>query len=281
MMYCRPVFRLALCCSVVLTAFGLTSSIFHPIGNVSAGEPAAHPLDVMVDYAISRRDFIRENVRDYTCWLVKRERIGSELQDQQFAQLNVRCEQKEGDQVVVPLSVFMRFAKPSAVRDRRILFVDGKNNNEVLVRKGGTLLGDVQLSIDPHGTVARRESNYPITEVGFDQIMERLIELARHAIQHDPEAENTMVSFFENAKVGDRACTRIQIEHPQQAEGLVFHKAHLFVDSELRIPIRLAVYDWPEFEGDEPQLFEEYTYLKLALNVGLKDSDFDEGLLRD
>ena len=281
MMFCRPLFGQKLCFAVILIAGGLTSGIVCPTGNVSGGEPTAHPLDVMVDYAISRRDFIRENVRDYTCWLVKRERIGSELQDQQFAQLNVRCEQKEGDEVVVPLSVFMRFAKPSAVRDRRILFVDGKNDNEMLVRKGGTLLGDVQLSLDPHGTVARRESNYPITEVGFDQIMERLIDLARHAIQHDPGAENTKVSFFENAKVGDRACTRIQIEHPEKGVGLVFHKAHLFVDSELRIPIRLAVYDWPETEGDEPPLFEEYTYLKLALNVGLTESDFDERLLRD
>ena len=32
---------------------------------------------------------------------------------------------------------------------------------------------------------------------------------------------------------------------------------------------------WPETPGGEPPLEEEYTYLDVELNVGLKDSDFD------
>ena len=51
------------------------------------------------------------------------------------------------------------------------------------------------------------------------------------------------------------------------------------MDDELHVPIRLTVHDWPEKEGDDPPLIEEYTYVDLRLNVGLSDSDFSRDTL--
>ena len=41
------------------------------------------------------------------------------------------------------------------------------------------------------------------------------------------------------------------------------------------IPVRYIAYDWPARPGDPPDVFEEYNYLDLKLNVGLTDADFD------
>ena len=46
-------------------------------------------------------------------------------------------------------------------------------------------------------------------------------------------------------------------------------------DDELQIPIRYESYDWPQKEGGQPVLLEEYTYTDLKVNVGLTDKDFD------
>jgi hypothetical protein len=54
-----------------------------------------------------------------------------------------------------------------------------------------------------------------------------------------------------------------------------FCLARIFVDDELKIPIRYESYDWPREAGGPPELIEEYTYLDLKLNNGFTDEDFD------
>ena len=49
----------------------------------------------------------------------------------------------------------------------------------------------------------------------------------------------------------------------------------VFIDQELGLPIRFEAFDWPKHPGSEPELIEEYSYMHLKLNVGLRDIDFD------
>ena len=233
-----------------------------------------HPLSDMVRFAKERYDHIREHVRDYSCKLVKRERIDGQLQSYQFAQVKVRCEQIEEGQVRQPLAVYMQYLGPGNLKDRRVLFIEGENGGKMLVRKGGRALRYLKLSIDPNSEAARRESNYPISEIGFDRIINRLIQFAEDDMQIDPHATNTDVAYFRDAKVGQRVCTRICVEHPLRDEDLRFYQAQVFIDDELQVPIRLVVYDWPEQQGADPPLIEEYTYVDLEMNVGLTDADF-------
>ncbi len=244
-----------------------------------ATEQFTHPLAWTVDYAASRSEYIRRNVRDYTCRLIKRERIGDELQSYQFAKLKVRSEQRRDGELIKPMAVFMQYLAPARLKDRRVLFVAGENDGQVLVRKGGSMMKHLKISVDPFGKAAKRESNYPITHVGFDKFVERLVEIAQEDIERDPKGENTRVSYFRNAKVGKRKCTRIHVEHPEQKQEMQFHMATLFVDDELNVPVRLVTYGWPEVAGDKPPLNEEYTYVDLKLNVGLTDADFSESNL--
>lgn len=241
-------------------------------------KPAAdsgHPLDWTLRYATSRADYVRDHIRDYACRLIKRERIKGKLQETQFMQLRVRCEQREDDKLVKPTAVFVHYQAPSRLKNRRLLFIDGQNNGRVLVRKGGSAMNFLKIKVDPLGSAAQRESNYPITDVGFDKIIERLIRLAESDIKLDPNAENTKVAHFRNAKVDKRSCTHIRVDHPKKQDGFEFARASLYIDDELQVPVRLVVYDWPENPADEPELIEEYTYVKLKINVGMTDAHFD------
>jgi hypothetical protein len=85
---------------------------------------------------------------------------------------------------------------------------------------------------------------------------------------------NVEVTFKKNAKVNDRICTVLEIRHPDQNPQFEFHLAQVFIDDELNIPIRYAAYGWPEAD-DELPVQEEYTYMKLKLNQGFTDKDFD------
>ena len=51
--------------------------------------------------------------------------------------------------------------------------------------------------------------------------------------------------------------------------------ARIFVDDKLQLPLRYSAYDWPDEEGGDLLLLEEYTYTDVKLNVGLTDWDFD------
>jgi hypothetical protein len=248
------------------------------LANVSSND-LQHPLAWTVDFAASRSDYIRRNVRDYTCRLIKRERIGGELQAYQFARIKVRSEQRIEGEVVKPMAVFMQFMAPARIKDRRILYIAGENDGQVLVRKGGSMMKHVKISIDPYGRAAKKESNYPITHVGFDKFVDRLVEIVKQDIERDPSGENTVVSYFRNAKVGKRKCTQIRVEHPEQKQDMQFHIATLFVDDELNVPVRLVTFGWPDVDGEQPPLNEEYTYIDLKLNVGLTDADFSESKL--
>ena len=65
----------------------------------------------------------------------------------------------------------------------------------------------------------------------------------------------------------------IQVIHKEERAPFEFHKAQVFIDDELNVPVRYVAYDWPR-GGQEPELQEEYTYINIKLNVGLKDIDF-------
>jgi hypothetical protein len=239
-------------------------------------EPGDHPLSWIFSYASSRSDYIQKNIRDYSCRLIKRERIDGKLQKHQFIEVLVRCEPAPDSEADEPMSVFMQYLAPGTLKDRRILYVQGENNGMMLIRKGGRTFKYVKLEVDPNGAAAKKESNYPITNIGFDKIIERLLESVTEDIKNDPTGANTQVSHFRNAKVSDRVCTHINVVHPKRGIGIQFHKASLYVDDELHVPIRLVVYGWPPSDGGDLPLLEEYTYVNLKLNVGLTDEDFSK-----
>jgi len=223
-------------------------------------QPGEHPLAPTVRVLNEVLANIDQNVRDYTCTLIKREAVDGALGEQQHIMMKVRNQ---------PFSVYMVFLKP--YQGREVLFVDGVNNNEMTVLETGFKRHLGKLSLDPTGMVAMRGQRHPITEVGLRNLTAKLI-AGKTAEMKFMECK---ISSNPNTKIGDRPTTMIQIEHPLPRKEFATHITRIFLDNELRVPLHYDAYTWPEAPGQVPPLDASYTYANLKLNVGLAAQEFD------
>jgi len=134
-------------------------------------------------------------------------------------------------------------------------------------------VGDVWLN--PDGILAMHGQRYPITDIGIENLVAKLIERATRDKNADPDALTTEVRFTKGAKINGRGCMVIEVVHAEPRPHYDFHIAQVFIDDEFQVPVRYAAYTWPTVPGGKPQLEEAYTYLDLKLNVGLSEDDFD------
>jgi hypothetical protein len=231
------------------------------------GAAVEHPLAPALKLAKASMDHIRNDIKDYSCTMIKHERIGGKLADQEFMFLKVRHE---------PFSVYMYFLGPDRLKGQECIYVAGKNNGNLLGHGVGIrkIAGTVPLL--PTGMIAMQGQRYPITEIGFSNLTKRLVEVAQQDMQYG-ECE---VKFFKNAKINKRVVTLIEVRHPVKRTNFKFHVARVYVDDELNIPVRYESYDWPKAPGAPlsvaDDLIEEYTYTDIKLNQGFTDFDFDE-----
>lgn len=225
-----------------------------------------HPLAPVLAYARTGYRRIERDVQDYTCLLTRRERVAGKLNGYQH--LFVKMRHQRNDE---PLSIYLRFLNPTDVKGREVLYVEGQMNNDILVRRGGTRLPNMTLQLDPAGRLAMEENRYPITEIGVKQMVLRIIEV----LEEDLADNEVQVKYYKNAKLNGRDCTHFEVVHPFRREGIRYHKARVFVDNELQLPVYFASYDWPKEQGGNPLLFEEYVYSDIRLNIGLTDRDFE------
>ncbi|HJN07916.1 MAG TPA: DUF1571 domain-containing protein [Pirellulaceae bacterium] len=229
-----------------------------------------HPLDEAMKLARACVEEIENNVDDYTATIVKRERVNDKLGDIQYMFAKIRNRKTKDDELQTPFGVYMRFLKPASVKGREVIWVENQNDGKIVAHEAG-ILGVLTVHLKPEGMVAMIGQRYPITKIGLQRLVEELIEKGEGQRKFG-ECE---VQFIKNAKINKRNCTMIQVVHPRRREHFDFYRARIFIDDELNLPIRYAAWSWPETPGGDPVLLEEYTYVNLELNVGLKDSDFD------
>lgn len=242
------------------------------VASLPATRPAAsrpHPLDEAISIAHTGLAEMRTNIADYTAILMKREAVDGVVGEPEFMKIKIRNERTVGS-TVVPFSVYMKFLKPKNVAGREVIWVKGHNENKILAHESG-LLGVKTFHLDPDGWMAMKGNRHPIYEAGLENLVAKLIEKA----ERDRAAGECVVNYTDDAKINGRECKLIEVIHNQKRAPYEFHRAQVFIDKEMQIPVRYSAYDWPASEGGESTLIEEYTYVKVELNVGLKDIDFD------
>jgi hypothetical protein len=254
------------------------NGIVEPIHRVAANaanslEPTPlHPLDRALRIAEDGLASCRANINDYTALLVKRELVDGTLSEHEFMRAKIRNRKVVNGKVVQPLSVYLKYLKPSSVKGREVIYVEGRDNNYLTAHEGGfkgRFLPTV--TIPPDGMIAMRGQRYPITEIGLENLIVQLLDRGQTARKF----EEAQCEFRRNARIKDRACTVFQITLPARRPELDFHQAQVFIDDQLNVPIRYIAYDWPRTQGAPLQILEEYNYLDLKVNVGLTDADFD------
>lgn len=255
-------------------ADGLERPVFRVAKKVDPTAKKPHPLDEALKMARQQLAHSQRNVIDYTCKIVKRERINGKLGQIEImdAKIRNRKESSTGS-VVTPFSVYLKFLKPSSIKDREVLFVQGENNGKLLAKEGGRfgLLPSVWLK--PDGAMAMRGQKYPLTDIGIENLITKLIERG----EKEKKFNDCVVQFHKGFKVNNRVCTLLELKHPDKKPHHEFHLAQIFIDDQLQLPIRYAAYDWPKKPNERPQVIEEYTYLDVKLNVGLDKADFSQG----
>jgi hypothetical protein len=253
---------------------GLTQPVFRVSKRVERLDPsqAQHPLDPAIEIAKEGLVHIRDNIRDYSCTMVKQERINGVVGEAEYIYAEIRNRKVVNGRIAVPFSVYMRFVAPESVKGREVIYVEGRNNNKLVAHEGSgfkAAFGAVWLP--PDGVLAMQGQLYPITEAGIENLVVKLIERA----ERDRQMGHVDVQFLRNAKINGRPCTVLQVMHPERRPEHDFYTARIFIDDELNVPIRYAAYDWPRAQGGRPEIIECYTYLNMKLNVGLTDDDFD------
>ena len=228
---------------------------------ISAAKPGEHPLMPVLLWA---RDSLKnaQKVQDYSATMVKRERLNGKVGGYEYMFLKVRHK---------PFSVYMYVLDPPALKGREVLYVKGRNNGKLWAHGTGWQKTFGTVSLSPTGRIAMQGQLYPISEIGFLNLVSRLVEIG----EKDSKYGECEVKFYKGAKVQDRTCTCIEVIHPVPRRNFLFHIARIFVDDELNLVIRYASYDWPKTPGAAPELLEEYSYLNLKLNNGFNDADFD------
>jgi hypothetical protein len=253
----RPVFRVAQQPEQARVAANNNLPAQNPPAN-----PNEHPLEPALRMAYAAIANIDANINDYSAVMVKRERIGTKLNEQEFMFIKIRHK---------PFSVYMYFLGPPRLRGQEAIYVEGKNNGNLLGHGVGIRKIAGTVPLQPTGALAMAGQRYPITEIGFYNLTKRLVEVANL----DKGFGECDVKFYAGATINKRSATCIQVVHPVKRPQFRFHKALVFVDDELKIPVRYEAYEWPEVPNGPPQLIEEYTYTDIKLNNGFTDADFD------
>jgi hypothetical protein len=227
-------------------------------------QPNEHPLAPVVRVMQGVLADFDKNVNDYTCSFQKQERIEGDLAEAQNITLKVLSR---------PFSAYLYFNQPFTGRE--VLYIDGRNNNELTVLDCGFKRHLGKLNLDPNGTFAMSGQKYPITNIGIRYLTAEIVNVSTADMQYG-ESE---VKVDPNSGVGNgaarRPATLIQITHPVARKNFRAYVSRIFLDNELRVPICYDAYSWPEKPGLAPPLEERYLYANLKLNAGLTAADFD------
>ena len=193
--------------------------------------------------------------RDYTCTLIKQERIRGKVGKEQW--ISVKFLDK-------PFSVAMAWTKNAPIGDR-ILYVEGKYGGNMLVRPKNSLarrlLGTVKRS--PTGKEARKNSLRTVDRFGFQRSLRNLLAVYVEA----KKAGDLKESFGGYAKVLDRN-TIVAERHLTDSPKYPSCKTRVFIDVEHLMPICVEGYD------SDNNLICRYVYKDVKFNVGLKADDF-------
>ena len=193
-------------------------------------------------------------IQNYTCTLVKQERLGGRLNEEQ--EIAVKF-------LDAPFSVAMKWTRNAPIGDQ-VLYVEGKYNNHMLVKpKGllGALVGTVLRK--PDGADAMKNTLRPVNLFGFKRGLQSLLDVYALARRRGEGKE----SFGGHCDVAGRPALLLVRDLPNRPEYPA-KRTNIYVDAEYMLPICIEGYDWDD------QLACRYVYKDIRINVDLDSDDF-------
>ncbi|MBN1906871.1 MAG: DUF1571 domain-containing protein [Deltaproteobacteria bacterium] len=187
-------------------------------------------------------------ITDYTCIFSKHELVGNRIIKEDNIVLKVKR----------PGHFYMKWQK-GPKKGRIAIYVEGQNNNRVLINMGG-LMAFLPVSIDPNGREALKENRHPITEADFITIFEKVTENYLRS-RTDPECNPPEIASMDSKSLV------LTMRFPF-GKGYYAHSGRLIIDRQRWLPIGLTCYGW------ENEFLEEYSFTDIKINPGLTEEAF-------
>lgn len=252
---------LGACASLAITAQPPPPPPPPPQPPIGTPTPQANPLDEPIAWLMdARRNFTQ--VRNYTCTLVKRERVRGIMQEQNVILFSAKVE---------PFSIYMKWVAPHKMAGQEVVFVKGRNRNMMRVKAKGIIgLGTGFVNIEPNDRRVMEHSRHNILEAGLgNMIEENLKNLQAARFINKTKVRIDKYSFDK------RECVRIESVNLERHPQFYCHRSILYLEKESKLPMRLENYDWPV--GSAPgDLMEEFSYADLHFNVDMREELFNK-----
>ena len=200
-----------------------------------------------------KMDSSYSRVNDYVGVFHKQERICGKLNEGENALFKFQK----------PFKVYMKFIDgPSTGTEA--LYVEGSYDNKLLVRRGG-ILEFITFSVDPRGSLAMSRNRHPVTELGFGFLLAEFRRNMEPAIRC---GELEIIRLTDETFNG-RPATVVEGRFLSHG-GRKYYCARfiIHIDKELFLPVGDLFYN------EKGEMFENYVFTDVKLNVGLTANDF-------
>jgi len=198
-------------------------------------------------------DSYERNICDYTGTFYKRERVNGKFGKEPVISFKFK---------ETPFSLAMQWCENPGPADK-MLYVEGKNENKMLVHPTGLLAWIKSMKVDPENPDAMKSTLYPCTQFGFYRNMKNAVDDYRIAKQQG----DLEMKYIGECLVDTRPCwqiERILADRPQYPITRLVIK----IDKQYKVPVFYKGFD----ACNELQF--TYAFTNLAFNVGLTDADF-------
>jgi len=236
------------------TNVGLSERDFEP-GNPEYGFPGYSEQGIYVDPESLKTNLDRswEGIKDYTCTLIKQERIKGRMQQKN--------------------TILLKFRKPCDLRlewpkephkGRELIYRQG-TDDKMLVRESGILgISPVRLSLD--SWLTRGDTNHRITELDIGYAITMMHDNLYKALTRG----DVRLTFLGTRLIGGRRAYMVECRlQNQKANGYYAARCITGHDQITGLPIKITNYD------ETNRMFEDLEWSELRFNVGLTDEDFN------
>ncbi len=259
-MYIRQSLCLAVCLAIgsdrVQT---ITSVLSHPSQVSKDPLPVDDPIGFL---KACIRKFEERNVSGYEMVMLKQERIGGQLLPSEEIAVSYR---------VKPHSVILKWLKGQR-RANIALFVEGENNNMILINPAG-LAGRLVKVVerDPEGEDAKQSGRYSMREFGLKATMVRTLGGFERA-----KAKGTLktqyLGILKVKELDDRLCYAFKRICPKPEED-GFSEVTVYVDKETWLQVGTLL------KADDGKVIAEYLFRDIHFNPTFKPDLFTRATL--
>jgi hypothetical protein len=238
------------------------------VASASTHSPSTR-LSLFVNVAmLEKAEAVLAGLPGYTATFSKQEVVADELTDEQVMQVKIRHE---------PFSVYMKWV--TGHKGRQLLYVKGQNANRMLVKLGGWKKKLPALKLDPSGSMAMKESRYPITKAGLLELVRESLAIRRGDLAR---SEGIRCRLIENQEFDGRPCYGFVVEYSDPKVSKRYRKTEMLIDCQLGVPVVVRNFSWPTTAAsvadlDADTLVECYTYRNIKFQREVARGDFDRG----